>query len=84
MARPERGGWESDATISCCASAAAPAEFARQVVRGPIARAGEHVAGLCLLNDWSARDIQRWEYVPLGPFLGKSFATSMEIGRAHV
>ncbi|WP_328537272.1 fumarylacetoacetase [Streptomyces sp. NBC_00344] len=37
----------------------------------------EHVFGLQLLNDWSARDIQAWEYVPLGPFLGKSFATSV-------
>ncbi|MGW0577434.1 fumarylacetoacetase [Streptomyces sp. NPDC002920] len=37
----------------------------------------EHVFGLCLLNDWSARDIQSWEYVPLGPFLAKSFATSV-------
>jgi fumarylacetoacetase len=37
----------------------------------------EHVFGLVLLNDWSARDIQAWEYVPLGPFLGKSFATSV-------
>jgi fumarylacetoacetase len=37
----------------------------------------EHVFGLCLLNDWSARDVQAWEYVPLGPFLGKSFATSV-------
>ncbi|MEU3980149.1 fumarylacetoacetase [Streptomyces sp. NPDC026672] len=37
----------------------------------------EHVFGLCLLNDWSARDLQAWEYVPLGPFLGKSFATSV-------
>ncbi|MCM2393954.1 fumarylacetoacetase [Streptomyces albipurpureus] len=37
----------------------------------------EHVFGLSLLNDWSARDIQAWEYVPLGPFLGKSFATSV-------
>jgi fumarylacetoacetase len=37
----------------------------------------EHVFGVCLLNDWSARDIQAWEYVPLGPFLGKSFATSV-------
>jgi fumarylacetoacetase len=36
-----------------------------------------HVFGLCLLNDWSARDIQAWEYVPLGPFLAKSFATSI-------
>lgn len=37
----------------------------------------EHIFGACLVNDWSARDIQAWEYVPLGPFLGKSFATSI-------
>jgi fumarylacetoacetase len=37
----------------------------------------DHVFGVVLLNDWSARDIQAWEYVPLGPFLGKSFATSV-------
>jgi fumarylacetoacetase len=43
----------------------------------PIADFAEHVFGVCLLNDWSARDIQAWEYVPLGPFLGKSFATSV-------
>ncbi len=40
-------------------------------------RADEHLFGVVLLNDWSARDIQAWEYVPLGPFLGKSFATSI-------
>jgi fumarylacetoacetase len=39
--------------------------------------AAQHVAGVCLLNDWSARDIQRWEYQPLGPFLAKNFATSL-------
>jgi fumarylacetoacetase len=43
----------------------------------PLPRAEEHVAGLCLVNDWSARDIQAWEYQPLGPFLAKSFATSV-------
>ncbi|MGH4032519.1 fumarylacetoacetase [Actinomycetota bacterium Odt1-20B] len=43
----------------------------------PLADFRDHVFGLCLLNDWSARDIQAWEYVPLGPFLGKSFATSV-------
>ncbi|MDJ1133738.1 fumarylacetoacetase [Streptomyces iconiensis] len=37
----------------------------------------DHVFGVTLLNDWSARDLQAWEYVPLGPFLGKSFATSV-------
>ena len=43
----------------------------------PIARAGEHVFGFCLLNDWSARDIQAWESQPLGPFLAKNFATTV-------
>jgi fumarylacetoacetase len=43
----------------------------------PIDRAEEHLFGLCLVNDWSARDIQTWEYQPLGPFLAKSFATSV-------
>jgi fumarylacetoacetase len=37
----------------------------------------EHIAGVCLVNDWSARDIQRWEYQPLGPFLAKNFATTV-------
>ena len=43
----------------------------------PIAHAEQHVFGLCLLNDWSARDIQAWEYQPLGPFLSKNFATTI-------
>jgi len=43
----------------------------------PIDRAIDHIFGLVLMNDWSARDIQAWEYQPLGPFLGKSFATSI-------
>jgi fumarylacetoacetase len=43
----------------------------------PVAQGAEHVAGFCLLNDWSARDIQGWEYQPLGPFLGKSFLTTI-------
>ncbi|MBY8848140.1 MULTISPECIES: fumarylacetoacetate hydrolase family protein [Saccharothrix] len=53
------------------------------VCGGPVAtrlspsRAVEHVFGVVLVNDWSARDIQAWEYQPLGPFLGKSFATSV-------
>lgn len=42
-----------------------------------ITEAEDHIFGLCLVNDWSARDIQRWEYQPLGPFLAKSFATSI-------
>jgi fumarylacetoacetase len=43
----------------------------------PLDRFEEHVFGVVLVNDWSARDIQAWEYVPLGPFLGKSFQTSI-------
>src|SRR6185436_5941988 len=43
----------------------------------PVKRALDHVFGFCLVNDWSARDIQTWEYQPLGPFLAKSFATSV-------
>jgi fumarylacetoacetase len=43
----------------------------------PIREAEQHIAGVCLLNDWSARDIQRWEYQPLGPFLAKNFATTI-------
>jgi fumarylacetoacetase len=52
----------------------APSQMAHPV---PLGDFRKHVFGLCLLNDWSARDIQAWEYVPLGPFLGKSFATSV-------
>lgn len=43
----------------------------------PIDDAENHIFGMCLFNDWSARDIQKWEYVPLGPFLAKSFASSI-------
>lgn len=43
----------------------------------PIGEAEQHIFGLCLLNDWSARDIQSWEYQPLGPFLAKNFATTI-------
>ncbi|WP_413798352.1 fumarylacetoacetase [Streptomyces iranensis] len=51
-----------------------PSELGRPV---PLKAAGRHIFGVSLVNDWSARDIQAWEYVPLGPFLGKSFATSL-------
>ncbi|WP_062207812.1 fumarylacetoacetase [Streptomyces sp. NBRC 109706] len=51
-----------------------PSEPGRPV---PLSALREHVFGVCLVNDWSARDIQAWEYVPLGPFLGKSFHTSV-------
>ncbi len=43
----------------------------------PAGEAPQHIFGMVLVNDWSARDIQKWEYVPLGPFLGKSFTTSI-------
>src|ERR1035441_9293681 len=43
----------------------------------PSGEAEEHIFGICLVNDWSARDLQAWEYQPLGPFLAKSFATSL-------
>ncbi|MEP6937692.1 MAG: fumarylacetoacetase [Chthoniobacterales bacterium] len=43
----------------------------------PIARAEEHIFGMVLMNDWSARDVQAWEYQPLGPFLAKNFCTSI-------
>ncbi|MBO1074605.1 fumarylacetoacetase (plasmid) [Roseomonas marmotae] len=43
----------------------------------PVAKAEDHIAGYCLLNDWSARDIQAWEYQPLGPFLAKNFGSTI-------
>ncbi len=43
----------------------------------PISEAEDHIFGVCLVNDWSARDIQAWEYQPLGPFLAKNFATTI-------
>ncbi|HEX5235130.1 MAG TPA: fumarylacetoacetase [Silvibacterium sp.] len=43
----------------------------------PLAEAEQHIFGLCLVNDWSARDVQAWEYQPLGPFLAKNFATTI-------
>ncbi|HVN46080.1 MAG TPA: fumarylacetoacetase [Steroidobacteraceae bacterium] len=46
-------------------------------MRVPLAQAERHVFGVCLLNDWSARDVQAWEYQPLGPFLAKNFATTV-------
>jgi fumarylacetoacetase len=51
-----------------------PSELGRPV---PIAETREHIFGMVLVNDWSARDIQKWEYVPLGPFLAKNFGTSI-------
>jgi fumarylacetoacetase len=52
-----------------------PGSAPNEPIRAP--QAGDHLFGVCLLNDWSARDLQAWEYQPLGPFLSKSFATSI-------
>ena len=49
----------------------------RSASRSPIAEAEAHLFGLALFNDWTARDIQAWEYQPLGPFLSKNFATTL-------
>ena len=62
-------------TSSSSASGSDRAMRSARPSRSP--RPREHVAGFCLLNDWSARDIQAWEYQPLGPFLGKSFLTTI-------
>uniref|UniRef100_A0A914YSB4 Fumarylacetoacetase n=2 Tax=Panagrolaimus superbus TaxID=310955 RepID=A0A914YSB4_9BILA len=51
-----------------------PTKLGEQI---PIEEADQHIFGMVLMNDWSARDIQKWEYVPLGPFLGKSFGTTI-------
>jgi fumarylacetoacetase len=59
---------ECEVGIVCGPSASAPID---------VDRAEEHLFGVVLVNDWSARDVQRFEYVPLGPFLGKSFATTI-------
>jgi fumarylacetoacetase len=52
----------------------APTQLGHTILVG---KAAEHIFGFCLLNDWSARDVQGWEYQPLGPFLGKNFATTV-------
>jgi fumarylacetoacetase len=58
-------------------SASGSAAAMRLASRSRSARRSEHIAGYCLLNDWSARDLQAWEYQPLGPFLAKNFLTSV-------
>ena len=70
--RPDRAR-----STSSSSSASSPARATRSATPIPTTRRREHVFGFVLVNDWSARDIQRWEYQPLGPFLGKSFATSI-------
>ena len=74
-ATPEFGPTQAlDFELEMGAFISAPSALASSV---SIDDAEDHVFGLALVNDWSARDIQRWEYVPLGPFLGKNFATSV-------
>ena len=63
--------WITNSSLACSSATAT-----RLGCPIPIARAESHVFGMCLLNDWSARDIQAWEYQPLGPFLAKNFATT--------
>jgi len=79
--RPESGGGPSygpsrrlDIEAEMGFVVGAPTRLGHRVTTSGFA---DHVFGVTLLNDWSARDIQAWEYVPLGPFLGKSFATSV-------
>jgi fumarylacetoacetase len=79
--RPEDGGQPSfgpsrrlDLEAEVGFVVGAPTRLGERV---PVDRFADHVFGVTLVNDWSARDIQAWEYVPLGPFLGKSFATSV-------
>ena len=71
--RTARAGGSTSRPSSASSSVRRP----RWPTRSPVDDFAEHVFGLVGLNDWSARDIQAWEYVPLGPFLGKSFATSI-------
>lgn len=70
-----------DIELELGAFVAAPNPLGESV---PIHQAADHIFGYVLLNDWSARDIQAWEYVPLGPFNGKNFATSISTWVVHV
>ena len=73
--RPNMARAAASITSWSSASGSAAATSSAQPI--PIGEAGEHIAGYCLLNDWSARDLQAWEYQPLGPFLAKNFLTSV-------
>ena len=73
--RPNMARAAASITSSSSACGSAAATSLGQPI--PIGEAGEHIAGYCLLNDWSARDLQAWEYQPLGPFLAKNFLTSV-------
>ena len=75
--RRRRASARAATSTSSSSSASGSGPATRRARRSRSREAGDHVAGFCLLNDWSARDIQAWEYQPLGPFLGKSFATTI-------
>ena len=72
IARAPASDWTTSSSSACSSGPAMRSER-----RIGIDAAESHVFGLCLLNDWSARDLQAWEYQPLGPFLGKNFATTI-------
>ena len=87
VVRPQgqrKGPADAEPTVGPSRSLDYECEVGAFVARGtalgetiPIDRAERHLFGLCLVNDWSARDVQSWEYQPLGPFLAKNFATSV-------
>ncbi len=72
--RPSARAAASTSSSSSASSSASRSELGEPV---PVEDFADHVFGVVLVNDWSARDIQAWEYVPLGPNLGKSFQTSI-------
>ena len=72
--RPSPASARAATSTSSSSSASGSAPATRRAARSRSAEAADHIAGFCLLNDWSARDIQAWEYQPLGPFLAKNFA----------
>ncbi len=74
---PRRASGRRSGSTSSSSSASSPGPGNALGTAIATGAAREHIFGFVLVNDWSARDIQRWEYVPLGPFLGKSFATSI-------
>ena len=81
--RPARATSRPGRSTSSSRSARSSVSAPTSDDRSPIDRAADHVFGLVLLNDWSARDIQAYEYQPLGPHLGKSFATSISPWVVH-
>ena len=75
--RGRRPGFGPTRAGSTSSSSSASSSACRGTASSPVDAFADHVFGVVLVNDWSARDIQAWEYLPLGPFLGKSFQTSI-------